>query len=73
MLEFGLKRITTTVRGSGDWWLCVRVPVRVVFYFDLFIIIIIFFCFLTAVGNGSKRIEPQVGKVSIFKPRIGNL
>jgi hypothetical protein len=45
VLEFGLKRITTTVRGSGDWWLCVRVPVRVVFYFDLLLFCFVLFCF----------------------------
>jgi hypothetical protein len=37
--------------------------------------IIIFFFFLSFNGsdNGSRGIKPHVGKVSVFKPQVGNL
>ena len=41
-------------------------------YYDAFL----FFVFVTEVGNGSngiQLIEPRVGKVSTFKPQVGNL
>ncbi len=72
MLEFGLYRITTTVGGSSDWWSDVRVLERR--EEECFVLILFYFIlFLKAVGNGSKRIEPKVDKVSIFKAQIDNL
>ena len=41
----------------------------VYFFFFSFMILYIFF----NGGNRSKREEPQVGKVSVFKSQVGNL
>ncbi len=44
--------------------------VLILFCYDF---IYFFLRLVREVGNGSKRELPQVGKVSVFKPRVDNL